>query len=168
MIGLLSTAITSCIQAHELTKNQILSMPQIQKSIAAAVKMAHKLGRAGSYVLVDTHGDILASYRMPGALPSTFGFSKSKAITAVSLGVPTDSLQKKLPPKILDNIITNNNGKYVIFPGGYPVRLQNKIIAGVAFGSTIVSLDSNVPNEDTPHKDADELCARAALKEIYK
>ena len=161
--GILSFMTVSYIQAHELTKNQILSMPRIQKSINAAVKMAHKLGRAGSYVLVDTHGDILAAYRMPGALPSTFGFSKSKAVTAVALGVPTDELQKKLPTKILENIITTNNGKYVLFPGGYPVRLKNKIIAGIAFGSTIVSLDSNVAEENTPFKDADERCAKAAL-----
>ena len=143
--------------------NNVLTEAKTHKAELAAIQKAKELGRAGSFVMVDTHGEIIAAYRMPKALPSTFGFAKSKAETVVALGVSTEKLAKTVPEPILTNLMTNQGGKYVVFPGGYPVRINGRLVAGLAFGSTIVSLDSNVPNPNTPNKDADVQCAKAAL-----
>ena len=161
--ALLISSAASSYAGTSLTATQILSETQIHKAEMAAINLAHKLGRAGSFILVDTHGEIIAAYRMPGALPSTFNFAKAKAETAVALGTSTEHLATAVPQPILNNLLSNQGGKYVIFPGGYPVRVGHKLIAGIAFGSTIVALDSNVANPDTPHKNGDILCAKAAL-----
>lgn len=148
--------------------DDILTESRIHAAQLAATKKARELGRAGTFILIERHGKLIASYRMHGALPSTFGFAKSKAETAVALGIPTGKLQSALPPAILNNITTTQGGKYVMFPGGFPVRIGKHLIGGVAFGSTIVSLDSNVPNKDTPNQDADVQCAKAALTVLTK
>jgi uncharacterized protein GlcG (DUF336 family) len=162
-LGFASSATTLQAQTYGAQLASPLSQEAIIKAIQAATHLAKADGRAGSFVLVDTHGETIASYRMPGALPSTYGFSKSKAVTAVGLGIATDKMVAALPPKILSNILTNQGGKYVIFPGGFPVYQNGQIIAGVAFGSTIVATDSNVGNAKTPHQNGDVECAKAAL-----
>ena len=42
------------------------------------------------------------------------------------------------------------------------------MIAGLGFGSTIIELDSNVPNADTKYKEADVVCAKQALKVLLE
>jgi|GEM_PF-1956149 len=166
---LLSASALLCLsQPMYAAGDDILTESRIHQAQLAATKKARELGRAGTFVLVEKHGHLIASYRMHGALPSTFNFAKSKAETAVALGIATDKLQSALPPAILNNLTTTQGGKYVIFPGGLPVRIGKHLIAGVAFGSTIVSLDSNIPNKDTPNQDADIQCAKAALDVLTK
>ncbi len=162
-IGIVNLFSCSTVFANTQHNGNPFSLAQIQKAETVVVKKAHELGRAGSFVVVDRHGEIIASYRMPKALPSTFNFTKAKAQTAVALGVPTSKLGESVPASILSNLISTQAGKFVIFPGGYPIRIDGHLVGALAFGSTIVSLDSNVPNADTPNKDADIVCAKAAL-----
>jgi len=165
---LLLTSLLMLPLAHAKSTQPVLSESRIHQAQLAATKKARELGRAGSFVLVERHGHLIASYRMHGALPSTFNFAKSKAETVVALGIATDKLESSVPQAILNNLMATQGGKYVIFPGGYPVRVGKHLIAGVAFSSTILSLDSNVANPDTPNKDADIQCAKAALDVLTK
>ena len=81
--------------------------------------------------VVDAGGNLVAQHRMDGAILASIDISFKKAYTAVATKTPSHLLgaaaQVGGP---LFGLNTTNNGKIVIFGGGYPVSDENGQVIG--------------------------------------
>lgn len=90
--------------------------------------------------VVDGSANLILLHRMNDALIASIDISMNKAYTACSVKMPTHELGKAaLPGESLYGIQHTNQGKIVLFGGGYPIlNQQSRVIGaiGVSGGST--------------------------------
>ncbi len=109
------------------------------KMIAAAEKKAKSIKVPQVIAVVDDGGNLVAQHRMDGAIFASIDISYSKAFTAVATKTPSHILGEAAQAGgPLFGLNTTNNGRIVIFGGGYPVMGKDgKVIGaiGVSGGS---------------------------------
>lgn len=130
----------------------MIILAKAKDALEASEKKAKELNIAISTVVVDTHGSVVASSRMDGAIPISPEFAYTKAYTSASLGMPTSGIgEYAIEGKPYFGLASILGGKLTPIPGGLPVKSGSKIIGGVGVGgSTDVSQDA--------------LCAQEAVK----
>ena len=135
------------------TKGEKLT-PEIAKwMIAAAEAKAKEMGIPFVITAVDIGGDLVFQERMDGALLASIDISRNKAYTAVALKMPTSDLAPlSVPGKSLWGIDKTSGGRVIVFGGGFPVKVDGKLIGG--FGVS----GSSVEN--------DMACAKAGLEAL--
>lgn len=123
--------------------------------IEAARKKAEQIGVPMVIAVVDVGGNLMAQQRMDGALLVSIDIALNKAYTAVALKMPTHELaplaQSGQP---LFGIHNADGGRIVIFGGGYPLKVQGKLVGGIGVSGGSV--------ED------DMVCAQEALALLAK
>lgn len=123
--------------------------------IEAARKKAEQIGVPMVIAVVDEGGNLMAQQRMDGALLVSINIALNKAYTAVALKMPTHELaplaQSGQP---LFGIHNADGGRIVIFGGGYPLKVQGKLVGGIGVSGGSV--------ED------DMVCAQEALALLAK
>ncbi len=90
------------------------------------------------FSVVDAGGNLLLAHRMENALLGSIDISINKAYTASAFKMPTHELGKLAAPGgPLYGIELTNNGKVVIFGGGFPCFVNGKLVGaiGVSGGS---------------------------------
>jgi ATP:cob(I)alamin adenosyltransferase len=86
--------------------------------------------------IVDPSGNLVALYRMPGAILASVELSQKKAYTAIAMGMSTINLKESSQPgNDLYQIETNTNGKIVTFAGGIPINKSEIGAIGISGGS---------------------------------
>ena len=80
------------------------------------------------------------------------GISQDKAYTAIAFGKPTSEWYPMIKdePQLLNGIV--HTPKLVIFGGGFPIKVDGKVIGGIGVSGGSA--------------EQDELCCEAALKLI--
>lgn len=105
----------------------------LQEALALAEKAKYKAKEIGVPIVfsaVDKGGNLLLLQRMEGALLASIDISINKAYTANAFQMPTSELaQQALQGNPLYGIQNTNQGKVVIFGGGYPYY-KNGMLAG--------------------------------------
>ena len=105
----------------------------LQEALEIAEKAKYKANEMGISIVfsaVDKGGNLILLQRMEGALLASIDISINKAYTANAFQMPTNQLtQQALQGKPLYGIQNTNQGKVVIFGGGYPYY-KNGILAG--------------------------------------
>lgn len=93
---------------------------------------AKRIGVKAVVAVADAGANIIAVECMDDAYIASYDIAVNKAFTSVSLKMPTKSL-KTLAQQggELYGIQNTNNGKIVIFGGGVPLKIQDKVIGGV-------------------------------------
>ena len=123
-------------------------------AVVAATKKADELGIKINVAVADAGGNLAGFLRMPGAFLHSINIAIDKAYTAVGFGLPTGAWHAELTanhsPAVQVGIPMRP--RMVAFGGGFPVRVDGKLIAGIG-----VSGGS---------EQEDELCAGAALKAL--
>lgn len=118
--------------------------------VTAAHERASGLGARVSAAVVDAGGHLVAFGRMDGAEIAGPTLAVDKAFTAVSQSTSTADLAVLAAPGgPLFGLHANGAGRYVIFPGGIPLRNDGTIVGGVGVSGGTV--------------EEDEACARAAV-----
>ncbi|MBB5770237.1 uncharacterized protein GlcG (DUF336 family) [Brevundimonas vesicularis] len=105
----------------------------------AAEMQATEIGVRATVVVLDRGGEQVAMARMDGAWPGAFDLALGKAQTARSFHAPSAAFVSLIQPGAnLFGIGTACAGKYVILPGGLPIRVSGHVVGaiGVSGGDT--------------------------------
>ena len=132
-----------------------ITLDEALNLITAARKQAEKIGVPMVIAVVDVGGNLVAQQRMDGALLVSVDISRNKAYTAVAIKLPTHELAEVAQPgQPLFGIHNADNGRIVIFGGGFPLETGQEIVGGIGVSGGSVQEDIR--------------CAEAALKQFRK
>ena len=116
-----------------------------QKMIQAAERKASEIGQAMVIAVVDESGVLKALLRMDRAPLLSLQVAQDKAYTAAGFGLPTDQWHefiKNDPP--LAAGATSGIDRLVIFGGGYPVKVADRVVGGIGVSGGHYSQDMEV------------------------
>lgn len=122
-----------------------ITISQAQKGIAAGLAKAAELKSPSSIAVVDDGRNLIAFARMDGALLASIELSKAKAFTARSLNMKTgDIMQYVQPGAPLYAMNTSHQPPFVVFGGGQPVTMKDKVVGAVGVAGGMVPDDEAV------------------------
>ncbi len=121
----------------------MLMSEEAKKMILAVEKKANELGVAISVAVVDEHGTLMTFLRMDRAITISPRFSKAKAFTSGTLGMPTgDMAGFSGEGKPYFGIQSLYGGRLTTIAGGLPILKEGKLVGGIGVGgSSDVSQD---------------------------
>lgn len=122
-----------------------INLELAKKMIEGAEKEANNIGVPMVISIVDDGGNFVACHRMDDALLVSVDIAQNKAWTSVALKMPTSDLTKVTGPgQELFGINTTNSGRVVLFGGGIPLRLDDRIVGAVGVSGGSVEQDISV------------------------
>ena len=93
----------------------------------------------------DAKGALVHFQRMDNALPVSSDIARNKAFTAAALRMPTHKAAPLTQPgKELYGLELTNQGKIVIFGGGFPLTFAGRIIGAIGVSGGSVNEDMSV------------------------
>ncbi|MBC3797183.1 cob(I)yrinic acid a,c-diamide adenosyltransferase [Acetobacterium tundrae] len=122
------------------------SLLTLAKKMAAAARVkAIEINVPIVFSVVDTGGNLAYFERMEDSLLGSIDISVNKAFTANALKMPTDQLPGLVKEKgSLYGIQWTNNGRMVVFGGGYPLKYNGKIIGAIGVSGGTVDEDMTI------------------------
>lgn len=122
-----------------------LTLEQARRALAAAVARATEIGSPSSIAIVDAGRNLVAFYRMDGALLASIEISQGKAYTARSLNMNTRDIGPLTQPgQPLYGIETSHARPLITFGGGQPLRVGGEVIGAVGVAGGLVEQDDEV------------------------
>lgn len=119
-----------------------LTLNLAEQMLIAAQQRATELGVKVSVAVVDGGGHLTAFARMDGAEIAGPTLAVDKAFTAVAQSASTADLAVLAAPGgPLFGLHANGNGRYVIFAGGIPLRVNEVIIGGIGVSGAGIDED---------------------------
>ncbi|WP_432452370.1 cob(I)yrinic acid a,c-diamide adenosyltransferase [Agarivorans sp. QJM3NY_29] len=113
----------------------------MQQAVAAALKHQVPIVIA----VVDQHGNMIMSYRMPDALLVSSELAPKKAYSAIALKSPTHQLSALVQPgQDLYQLETICDGKIVTFGGGFPLYQAHQLIGAIGISGGSVTQDIDI------------------------
>ncbi|HKA09785.1 MAG TPA: heme-binding protein [Candidatus Dormibacteraeota bacterium] len=116
----------------EVFEKTSVSTELAHKIISAAEAKAASIGVPMTVAVCDESGVLKALSRMDGAALLSVQVAQDKAYTAVGFGMPTDAWHgfiKDDPP--LATGAVGGIDRLVIFGGGYPIKVGDRIVGGI-------------------------------------
>lgn len=120
-----------------------LSAEQAQTMLRAAYDTAKQRKDQVAIVVVDDHGDVIASLRMDGAKAFVYELARRKAVTSADWGGPSKNFQDALD-KGRTGLLAMD--RVIPLAGGLPVKLGDETIGAIATsggsgadGDTVIS-----------------------------
>lgn len=123
---------------QELLSKKCMSLKLATALIARIEEKAREWGMSVVVAVSDAAGRPVAVHCMDGAYIGSFDVALNKTFTAIAFQMSTEELGKlSQPGESLYGIQFTNEGKIVIFGGGEPLRIDDKIIGalGVSGGT---------------------------------
>lgn len=140
--ALLLTAVFAPLAAQPVTRHS-LSAQQAQAMIHAAYETAMQRKDNVAIVVVDDHGDVIASMRMDGAKAFVYELARRKAVTSADWGSPSKGMQDALAAGRTGLLAMD---RVMPLAGGLPVKLGDETIGAIATsggsgadGDTVIS-----------------------------
>ena len=122
-----------------------VNLEAAKKIIAAAEEEAADVGVQMVITVLDDGGNLVASHRMDDAWLASIDIAQNKAWTAVALKMPTSNLEEATVPKAeLYGLNTTNQGRIVIFGGGFPLEKNGEIAGAIGVSGSSVENDVKV------------------------
>jgi uncharacterized protein GlcG (DUF336 family) len=139
LLPMLMLAPTTALAVDDVT------LAEAQAMIAAAEKKAAEIKLPMNIAVVDAGGNLVAFGRMKDSILVSIGIATDKAWTAAAVKLPTHVLATVTQPgQSLYGINTTNNGRVVVFGGGYPVKAGAQTIGGIGVSGGSVEQDMEV------------------------
>lgn len=108
-------------------------------------KVAQKCGVPVVIAVVNEWGTAIAVHFMDGALPASFDIAINKAYTSATVRLSTKELRDlSKDGGDLFGIINTNNNKIVAFPGGFPLKVENKVVGGIGISGGSGEYDNEI------------------------
>jgi glc operon protein GlcG len=130
------------LQAQPVTRHS-LSVQQARTMLSAAYETAKQRKDQVAIVVVDDHGDVIASLRMDGAKAFVYELARRKAVTSADWGSPSKNFQDALD-KGRTGLLAMD--RVIPLAGGLPVKLGDETIGAIATsggsgadGDTVIS-----------------------------
>src|SRR5690625_1152988 len=109
-----------------------INLDMAQRIISGAEKEANKIGIQMVVSVVDNGGNLVATHRMDDAWIASIDIAQNKAWTSVALKMPTSNLEEATVPNAeLWGLNTTNQGKIVVFGGGFPLEIDGKVVGAI-------------------------------------
>ena len=128
---------------------QTFDVPTIANELAAtlvegAVSKAREIGVPMCIAICDPAGTLVQFLRMDGAQLLSVGIAQDKAYTAISFSMATHEWYEfiKNDPPLLHGIV--QTPRLVVFGGGYPVKIDGKVVGGIGVSGGHYSQDMEV------------------------
>ncbi len=119
-----------------------LTFPIIHPMVAAAIKTAGEMGIPVVMSLVDNHGALLLTWRMPDALLVSSDLAPKKAWTAAAMKRPTHLISQNVQPgQALYGLESSMDGKVVTFGGGFPLWRNGRLLGAIGVSGGSVEQD---------------------------
>ena len=110
--------------------------------IEGAEKEAANIGVSMVISVLDEGGNLIAVHRMDDAWLASVDIAQNKAWTSVALKMPTSNLaEATVPHAELYGLNTTNNGRLVLFGGGIPLVVNDKVVGAVGASGSAVEHD---------------------------
>lgn len=112
--------------------------------VTSAVERSNEIGVAMCIAVTDSAGELKAFLRMDGAPALSVDIAQDKAYTSVGFGMSTDAWWDfiKDDPPLLHGII--KTPRLVVFGGGFPIKEDGQVIAGIGVSGGHYTQDSDV------------------------
>lgn len=111
--------------------SKVLTHQGAMAMLEAGIAAAEALGQPQCIVIVDASGQLISELRMTGAKFLSRKSAKAKALTAASIGAPSDNIPEAVRPAIgaaTDGVVTG-------LPGGLPIIVDGVLLGGIGVGS---------------------------------
>lgn len=106
---------------------------------------AKEIGVPMVIAIVDNGGNLVTCHRQDDALLASIDIAINKAYTAVALKLPTHvAAQVTQPGQALYGLQNTNQGRLVIFGGGFPFKMGDKVVGGIGVSGGSVEEDMAV------------------------
>ncbi|WP_406678363.1 cob(I)yrinic acid a,c-diamide adenosyltransferase [Moorella sp. ACPs] len=134
------------VLAHlEIEMGNALNLNMARKLIGAAETRARALGVPVVTAVVDSAGYLILLERQECAPIASIDIAWKKAYTAVAVRMPTHVLAELTQPgQPLFGIEATNEGRLVIFGGGFPLMRGNQVVGAVGVSGGTVEQDIEV------------------------
>jgi len=139
-------ALAACaapLHAQEPVTRHSVSLAQARAMLDAALAKAQERKDQVAIVVVDNHGDVIASLRMDGAKAFVYELARRKAVTSADWGSPSKGMQDALAQGRTGLLAMD---RVMPLAGGLPVKLGDETIGAIATsggsgvdGDTIIS-----------------------------
>lgn len=129
----------------EVFEKASVSTELAHRIIAAAEAKAVAIGVPMTVAVCDESGVLKALSRMDGAALLSVQVAQDKAYTAVGFGMPTDAWHgfiKDDPP--LATGAVGGIDRLVVFGGGYPIKVDDRVVGGVGVSGGHYTQDMEV------------------------
>jgi len=122
-----------------------ITLELAKEVIAGAEEEAKNIGVAMVISVVDDGGNLVAIHRMDDAWLASIDIAQNKAWTSVALKMPTASLaEATVPAAELYGLNTTNSGRLVVFGGGIPLVVDDKVVGAIGVSGSTVPHDVQV------------------------
>jgi uncharacterized protein GlcG (DUF336 family) len=113
--------------------------------IDACEEKAEEIENPMVITVANSEGNLVAQHRMDGAWLASVDISRNKAYTAAALDMPTHELaEPSNPGNSLYGLQNTNQGRMVIFGGGYPLERDGEVVGAVGVSGGAVEQDMAV------------------------
>ncbi|MBX0297738.1 GlcG/HbpS family heme-binding protein [Haloarcula nitratireducens] len=124
---------------------QSIPLETATELIEAAEAKAEDIDNPMVVTVANSEGNLVAQHRMDGAWLASVSISRNKAYTAAALETPTHELAEPSEPgNSLYGLQTTDEGRIVIFGGGYPLERDGDIVGTIGVSGGAVSQDREV------------------------
>jgi uncharacterized protein GlcG (DUF336 family) len=121
---------------------ETLTLSDARRLIAAAGAKAEQLEVPYNIAVVDAGGNLIAFVRMDGAWLGSIDIAIHKAFTARAFDMSTEDLGEMAQSgKPLFGIHATNHDRAVIFGGGAPIKLGDKVVGAIGASRGTVDQD---------------------------
>lgn len=122
-----------------------VSLEVAKELIAAAEEKAAEIDNPMVITVANSEGNLVAQHRMDGAWLASVSISRDKAYTSAALDTPTHELNEPSQPGgSLYGLETCDEGRLVVFGGGYPLERDGEIVGAFGVSGGEVSQDRTV------------------------
>lgn len=122
-----------------------MNLEVAKKVIAAAEDEASNIGIQMVITVLDEGGNLIASHRMDDAWLASVDIAQNKAWTSVALKMPTSNLEEATVPNAeLYGLNTTNQGRIVVFGGGFPLEKDGAVTGAIGVSGNSVENDVKV------------------------
>ncbi|MFB6255555.1 MAG: heme-binding protein [Haloplanus sp.] len=135
---------------------QSVTLDTAKELIDAAERKAEEIDNPMVITVANSEGNLVAQHRMDDAWLASVSISRNKAYTSAALDMPTHELAEPSEPgNSLYGLQTTDEGRIVIFGGGYPLLDEDGAVVG-AFGVSggAVEQDMEVAEAGVAHWEA--------------
>ncbi|UJL45084.1 heme-binding protein [Virgibacillus sp. NKC19-16] len=116
-----------------------------KKIIEQAEDEASEVGVQMVISVLDEGGNLIATHRMDDAWLASIDIAQNKAWTSVALKMPTSNLEEATVPNAeLYGLNTTNQGRIVVFGGGFPLERNGKVLGAIGVSGSTVPNDVKV------------------------
>jgi uncharacterized protein GlcG (DUF336 family) len=134
---------TAALHAQQPVTHHSLSAEQAQAMLHGAYAKAQERKDQVAILVVDDHGDVIASLRMDGAKAFVYELARRKAVTSADWGSPSKNFQDAMD-KGRTGLLAMD--RVIPLAGGLPVKLGDETIGAIATsggsgadGDTVIS-----------------------------